>query len=286
MNTQTLELDISKRGGGQCVIIGQGDKSGTTIEAHVYDNGATVALAGYTVQLVARLPDRAHYARLNATASGSVITCVVDESKLASVSGYTDEAYFTLAKGGATYSTERFALDIKRSGLDGQTPAKSWDSAVDALIAGGTAAVASANDATKKATSAAKSANDAAATMDEARASAERATEGAREAAERSNSAAGNADISAEQARGAAGRANSAADEAEEFLNGFIVDYSNLSDECKALIAQSAGTGASLISDEQGIGIIDDLAPLIASGRDAGCLTNEQGTGIIDDLFT
>ncbi|MEG0015739.1 MAG: BppU family phage baseplate upper protein [Gordonibacter sp.] len=142
MNTQTLELDISKRGGGQCVTIGQGDKSGTTIEAYVYDNGAPVALADYTVQLVARLPDRVHYARAGtATVSSNVITCTVDESKLASVAGYTDEAYFVIIKGDVEYSTERFALDIKRSALDGQAPAQSWDNMVDALIKQGENAI-------------------------------------------------------------------------------------------------------------------------------------------------
>lgn len=285
MNTQTLELDLSKRAGDQCVTIGQGDKSGTTIEAHVYDNGAAASLSGCTVYLVARLPDKAHYARMSATASGNTITCVVDEEKAASAAGYTDEAYFTIAKGGALYSTERFALDVKRSALDGQKPAQSWDSAVESLIKDGSEAVASANGAAKSANAAAKKADDAAGKMDAARVAAEKATEGAREAAGTAEASAGNADVSAERAAGAAGRANSAADEAEEFLRGFIVDYSNLSDECKAAIAQSAGTGASIISDEQGVGMIDDLAPLIAAGRESGCLTDEQGARIIDDIF-
>lgn len=83
----------------------------------------------------------------------------------------------------------------------------------------------------------------------------------------------------------ATGRANSAADEAEAFLNGFVVEYDNLSDECKALIAQAAGSGASVISDEQGVAIIDALADVIASGREAGTLTDEQGMDIIDRIF-
>lgn len=86
-------------------------------------------------------------------------------------------------------------------------------------------------------------------------------------------------------AESAASAANSAADEAEAFLEGFTVEYANLSDECKETIAQAAGTGASVISDAQGIAIIDDMAEVIALGREAGTLTDEQGISIIEGIF-
>lgn len=93
------------------------------------------------------------------------------------------------------------------------------------------------------------------------------------------------AETATENADTATGRANSAADEAEAFLRGFIVEYENLSDECKEVIAQSAGTGATVISDEEGIAIIDAMTPLIISGHDSGCITDAEGVEIIDGIF-
>ena len=116
-NTRTLELDISKEGAGTCIKVGQGDDGGTTINALIYDNGAEFSLSGATVWLVALLPNKRNYYRGQCSVSGNAATIIVDESKLCSVPGYTDEAYFTITKGGNTYSTERFALDILRSAL-------------------------------------------------------------------------------------------------------------------------------------------------------------------------
>lgn len=162
MNTQTIDLDIGKRGNGQCIRIGQGDSGGTTIKATIYDNGATVDLTGATAQFVVRLPDRIHYYRGTASVSGSTVSYVCDESKLAASPGFTDEAYFVLAIGGKTYSTERFSLDIMRSALDGQVPAQSWDDAVQDLIDRGETAVKNANAAATSANGAADDATAAA----------------------------------------------------------------------------------------------------------------------------
>ena len=134
MNTQTIELDIAKRGcGNNCIRIAQGESGGTTIKALVYDNGAEFALSGYTAYLVARLPDRIHYYRGTATVSGNAATHVCEESNLACVPGYTDEAYFEFVKGSQTVQTERFAFDIMRDAREGNAPAQSWDNAVEDL---------------------------------------------------------------------------------------------------------------------------------------------------------
>lgn len=161
-NTRTLELDISKEGTGTCVKVGQGDDGGTTIKALIYDNGAEFSLSGATAWLVVLLPNKRNYYRGQCSVSGNAATITVDESKLCSVSGYTDEAYFTITKDGNTYSTERFALDILRSALDGQQPAQNWDDAVQDLIDRGNQAVSSANSAASAANSAASKANGAA----------------------------------------------------------------------------------------------------------------------------
>lgn len=161
-NTRTLELDISKEGAGTCIKVGQGDDGGTTIKALIYDNGAEFSLSGATAWLVVLLPNKRNYYRGQCSVSGNAATITVDESKLCSVSGYTDEAYFTITKNGATYSTERFAIEILRSALDGQQPAQNWDDAVQDLIDRGNQAVSSANSAASAANSAAEDATAAA----------------------------------------------------------------------------------------------------------------------------
>ena len=162
MNTQTVELDIDKRGcGNNCIRIAQGEHGGTTIKALVYDNGAEFSLSGFTAYLVARLPDRIHYYKGTATVSGNTVTHVCEESKLACVPGYTDEAYFEFAKGSQTVQTERFALDIMRDAREGNAPAQSWDNAVEALEERAEAAVTSGEKAVSDATAALNNANAA-----------------------------------------------------------------------------------------------------------------------------
>lgn len=161
-NTRTLELDISKEGAGTCIKVGQGDDGGTTIKALIYDNGAEFSLSEATAWLVVLLPNKRNYYRGQCSVSGNAATITVDESKLCSVSGYTDEAYFTITKNGATYSTERFAIEILRSALDGQQPAQNWDDAVQDLIDRGETAVKNANSAASAANAAAATANGAA----------------------------------------------------------------------------------------------------------------------------
>lgn len=224
-NTRTLELDISKEGAGTCIKVGQGDDGGTTIKALIYDNGAEFALSGSTVWLVVLLPNRRNYYRGQCSVSGNAATITVDESKLCSVSGYTDEAYFTITKSGATYSTERFAIEILRSALDGQQPAQNWDDAVQDLIDRGETAVKNANSAASAANTAAGKANTAASTANSAataannaadaantaKQNADAATTAANNAASAANTAKKNADAAASNANDAASAANTAA---------------------------------------------------------------------------
>lgn len=211
-NTRTLELDISKEGTGDCIKVGQGDAGGTTINALIYDNGAEFALSGATVWLVVMLPNRRNYYRGQCSVSGNTATITVDEAKLCGVPGYTDEAYFTITTGGKTYSTERFAIEILRSALDGQKPAQSWDDAVQDLINRGESAVSSAN-------SAASSANSAASAASAAKQNADKATDAASKAAGIANSAASSANASASRANGAADDATAAATNALNIAN-------------------------------------------------------------------
>ena len=215
MNVQTIELDVNKRGcGNNCIRIAQGEGGGTTIKALIYDNGGELSLSGYSAFLVARLPDRIHYYRGSATVSGNTITYVCDDSKLASVPGYTDEAYFEIVKGDFLAQTERFALDILRSAKEGQQPAQSWDNAIDDLIKRGETAVKSSAAAATAANGAASKANTAAAKADTATGKANAAAGDASTAAENADTAAGKANTSAENADTAAQGANDAKAEA------------------------------------------------------------------------
>lgn len=209
-NTRTLELDISKEGTGTCVKVGQGDDGGTTIKALIYDNGAEFELSGATAWLVVLLPNKRNYYRGQCLVSGNAVTITVDESKLCSVSGYTDEAYFTITKSGKTYSTERFAIEILRSALDGQKPAQSWDDAVQDLIDRGNAAVNKANSAASAANSAANAANTAASNANGKATAAQQAAEAANSAASAANTAKANADKATTAANNAASAANTA----------------------------------------------------------------------------
>lgn len=233
MNNQTIELDIDKRGcGNNCIRIAQGENGGTTIKALVFDNGGELALDGYTAYLVARLPDRIHYYKGTATVSGNTVTHVCEESKLACVPGYTDEAYFEFTNGSHTVQTERFALDIIRDARDGNTPAKSWDNAVEALEKRAETAVTkldqavtdagkalnnanaavnicksatdAANTATSKANAATKSATDAASAANTAKTNADSATNAANAATNAANASKDSADQAAADARKAA----------------------------------------------------------------------------------
>ena len=214
-NTRTLELDISKEGAGTCVKVGQGDDGGTTIKALIYDNGAEFALSGATVWLVALLPNKRNYYRGQCSVSGNAATITVDESKLCSVPGYTDEAYFTITKSGATYSTERFAIEILRSALDGQQPAQNWDDAVQDLIERGETAVKNANSAASAANTAAGKANTAANTANSAAKAANNAADAANTAASAANTAKQNADAATTAANNAASAANTAKQNAD-----------------------------------------------------------------------
>lgn len=231
-NTRTLELDISKEGAGTCIKVGQGDDGGTTIKALIYDNGAEFSLSGATAWLVVLLPNKRNYYRGQCSVSGNAATITVDESRLCSVSGYTDEAYFTITKSGKTYSTERFAIEILRSALDGQ-PAHSWDDVVQDLIDRGETAVKNAN-------SAASAANTAAGKANTAKQNADKATASANAAASAANTAAASANAAAATANGAAEDATAAAQNALNIANSIAAIEPPSDDEVQELREENA----------------------------------------------
>lgn len=261
-NTRTLELDISKEGTGTCVKVGQGDDGGTTIKALIYDNGAEFELSGAMAWLVVLLPNKRNYYRGQCSVSGNAVTITVDESKLCSVSGYTDEAYFTITKSGKTYSTERFAIEILRSALDGRQPAQSWDDAVQDLIDRGETAVKNANAAASSANSAASNATTAAST-------ANAATSKANAAASEANTAASNANSAAAAANGAADDATAAAHNALNIANSIAAIEPPSDDEVEELRDANAVLATAVAELQDDYVVIKETAYMPASRRSA-----------------
>ena len=261
-NTRTLELDISKEGAGTCIKVGQGDDGGTTINALIYDNGAEFSLSGATVWLVALLPNKRNYYRGQCSVSGNAATITVDESELCSVPGYTDEAYFTITKGGNTYSTERFAIEILRSALDGQQPAQNWDDAVQDLIDRGNQAVSSANSAASAANSAASKANSAST-------SATNAAKAANAAASAANTAASSANAAAAAANGAAEDATAAAQNALNIANSIASIEPPSDDEVQELREENATLATALVELQDGYIVLGETAYMPTNRRTA-----------------
>ena len=289
-NTRTLELDISKEGAGTCIKVGQGDDGGTTIKALIYDNGAEFSLSGATAWLVVLLPNKRNYYRGQCSVSGNAATITVDESKLCSVSGYTDEAYFTITKSGKTYSTERFAIEILRSALDGQQPAQNWDDAVQDLIDRGETAVKNANSAASAASSAAGKANTAASTANSAatnannaadaantaasaantaKQNADKATASANAAASAANTAAASANAAAATANGAAEDATAAAQNALNIANSIAAIEPPSDDEVQELRDENATLATSLVELQDGYIVLGETAYMPTNRRSA-----------------
>lgn len=261
-NTRTLELDISKEGAGTCIKVGQGDDGGTTIKALIYDNGAEFSLSGATAWLVVLLPNKRNYYRGQCSVSGNAATITVDESKLCSVSGYTDEAYFTITKSGKTYSTERFAIEILRSALDGQQPAQNWDDAVQDLIDRGETAVKNANSAASAASTAAGKANTA-------KQNADKATASANAAASAANTAAASANAAAATANGAAEDATAAAQNALNIANSIAAIEPPSDDEVQELRDENATLATALVELQDGYIVLGETAYMPTNRRSA-----------------
>ena len=245
MNTQTLELDLSKDGlGGNVIRVGQGDSKGTTLKAYIYDSGAEASLAGYTGFLEVLLPNKRNYYRAACTVSGNTATVVLDESRLCCVAGYTDEAYFTFEKSGAKYSTERFAIEILRCVTDGMQPAESWDDAINDIVKRGNAAVSAANEAAGSANSAASAAQSAATSANSAAGAAQSATTAATDAAAAANGAAERVEQAIDDAESATDAANTAAGKADGAAEDASAAADDARDAAKRALSAAGAAGA------------------------------------------
>lgn len=141
MNTFDLILDLDKRYENAPVRIRQGDKSGTTIRASIYDHGTPLA-GTYTSRVVIALPDREHYYRKSATYSGGIATVTIDETTAAAVAG-SGEGYFQILSGSTVIaSTQTFPVLVLPDATADATVPESYDTAIQEAIDGLNDAVA------------------------------------------------------------------------------------------------------------------------------------------------
>ena len=116
MNIQEIRLDLDKRVTvAERVIVGQGDKFGTTIVAKIYDHGVAYNLSGKTARFEMRLPNSVEYVRdnVNCSVSGNEITYVVDEEHVAAAYGTTDCAYFDIMSSGNVIASRRSQVSAR-----------------------------------------------------------------------------------------------------------------------------------------------------------------------------
>lgn len=245
MSTQHINLDITKSiFPGQIIRMGQGDSSGTTIVASIYDGGMPLQLDGKSAVFMMRQPDNEHYVRdINCSVSGNTVTYVVNEENVASVRGYTDEAYFDIIDGQTIYSTTRFRVKIERAAHDGAIPAEDWDNAVDALIEHG-------NEQLERFTEAEEDRESAESTR-QANESARQTQESLRASAERSRANAETGRVNAEDARVAAEAARVTAEQGRVTAeNGRVTaDQQRTTNQEANNTAQSANNTAQTAND-------------------------------------
>ena len=132
MNTQTIQLDVTKRPSFQPVVyLGQGDKRGTILRVELYDDGAQLTLSNYTVRFSMLLPDGRTYYSVNGTKSGNVATFEIDETYAARTVGKTEDAYVEVLSGSTLIcSTNRFTVIILKSAQEGADPSTAYSNGI------------------------------------------------------------------------------------------------------------------------------------------------------------
>ena len=136
MNTQRIDLDVSKRAANQPTLtLRQGDKNGTTLAVGITDCGVAMELADYTVRLCMRLPDDEHYYSVDGVSSGNVASFLIDETYAAAYPGSTEEAYVEVLDGDEVIcSTHHFGVTVKPGAREGMEPSEMHIAEIDAAV--------------------------------------------------------------------------------------------------------------------------------------------------------
>lgn len=149
ISTQTITVDLSKQlTRPQVVRLGQGDKSGTTLVADIYENGAAYNLTGKTARFSMRAPDgSSSYSVASSSTSGNKATFNIDETYAASVAGKTDTAYIEILSGSTVIcSTSRITVVVYRSASQGLPVSGAYSDALEEAIDAANAAIEAMGD--------------------------------------------------------------------------------------------------------------------------------------------
>lgn len=150
ISTQTITVDLSKQlTRPQVVRLGQGDKSGTTLVADIYDNGVAYNLTGKTARFSMRAPDGASsYSVAASSYNGNKATFDLDETYAASIAGKTDTAYIEVLSGSTVIcSTSRITVVVYRSASQGLPVAGAYSDAISEAISAANTATAEVREA-------------------------------------------------------------------------------------------------------------------------------------------
>ena len=135
LDTQYIQLDISKQPTPQQVRLGQGDANATQLVVSIFDDGEAYSLTGYSVRLCMRLPRNGGYYDVDGTRSGNVATFDIDESYAASVNGIDGFGYVDILDGDEVIcSTSRFQLVVLQCASDGVELSPQYSDAINDAI--------------------------------------------------------------------------------------------------------------------------------------------------------
>lgn len=206
MNVQHVTLDLSKeRDLSQVVTLGQGDKAGTTIVAHIFDARESVSLTGMTARFEMAIPGKRTYFRSpdNLTVSGNTITYVVDEEHAAATAG-RGEGYFSILSGSTViYSTARFSVVVLPSASDGASLNRAWTNGIDVALVEVNEAIDAANQAVEDVSDAVEDAETAVSAAEQAVTDAQSAVSSANTAVSNANTAIANTNAATTAAQSA-----------------------------------------------------------------------------------
>lgn len=241
LNTWNINLDVSKSTAYNVpVIIGQGDKAGTTILATIFDHGTQCDLTGMTAKFMLR-SGAGYVEDASCTVSGSTITYAMDEEHAASVVGMA-QAYFAIYQGTThVYSTSRFDVKVLRAASSGADPAQSYSDDIVAATQAARAAADAAEEAMEDIGTAVSDAQQAAASASQAVSDAQQAVSDAQQAVSDADTAKREATSAANAATAAANNANTATNAANSAATA-----ANTAAENANTAAENADTKAQL----------------------------------------
>lgn len=248
-------LDIEKGDGrfstlDNPIVLRQNDAEAYVLSVGIRQSGAVLDLAGYTVRFYALRPDGGKVIDGDNVEVSSAPDGLVSYSvpaELTSTPGDIPTAYFRITSGSWSASTGNIAIRVI-PGIAIEASGGDYLPEIDALL------------------NAMEAQRVSYASAEDVRA----------------------AEWSAlvEEVIAAGGRANSAADTVDAFLKDFSVEYSDMTEECKQIIASSAAAGVTFATkDEIDEAFEQKILPVIGGENQESSLTQEDYDWALGKIF-